>query len=273
MDAATRLDGQTALVTGATSGLGLEAARQLAGLGARVLVHGRSADRAAVAADDVAAHGDAAPVWGDFGCFSEVRALAGQVTAATDTVDVLINNAGVFMTERRDTVDGHELSFQVNHLSAFLLTHLLLDSVRAAAHGRVITVSSVAHFRGDLDLDDLEYRAKPFDGYGAYAATKLANVLFAQDLAERLMCLPPTSNVVHPGTVDTKLLRTGFPGAAGSPVALGAAGLVYLASSPDVATITGAYFVEKRRAHPSPKTRDPEVRRKLWDASARMVGL
>jgi len=249
-------------------------ARQLAGLGARVLVHGRSQARAREAAADVAAHGSAEPVWGDFERFSEVRELADQVTTtAAAGIDVLVNNAGIFTTERRETTDGHELSFQVNHLSTFLLTNLLLDAVRAAPGGRMITVSSVAHFRGDIDVDDLDHRLRPFDGYAAYAAGKLANVLFALELAERLMCMPPTSNAMHPGTLATKLLVTGFPSAEGAPVAVGAAGPVYLATSPDVATITGAYFVEKRRAHSSPKTRDPELRRALWERSESLVGL
>jgi len=273
METTTRLDGQTALVTGATSGLGLEVARQLAGLGARVLVHGRSQERAEAAAADVAAHGSAEPVWADFERFSEVRRLADQVTGTASRIDVLVNNAGIFATERHETTDGHELSFQVNHLSTFLLTNLLLDAVRAAPHGRMITVSSAAHFRGDIDVDDLDRRARPFDGHAAYASGKLANVLFALELAERLMCMPPTSNAVHPGTLETKLLAIGFPSAQGSPVAMGAAGPVYLATSPDAATVTGAYFVEKRRAHSSPKTRDPELRRALWERSESLVGL
>jgi len=224
------------------------------------------------AVNDVSAYGLAEPVWGDFEVLSAVRDVADQVAESTHALDILVNNAGVFMNERRETADGHEVTFQVNHLATFLLTNLLLGRVRAAVAGRMITVTSVAHFRGELDLDDLDHRTG-FHGYGAYAASKLANVLFAQELAERLMCMPPTSNAVHPGTVDTKLLHAGFPGAIGSSLAAGASGPVYLATSPDVANVTGAYFVEKRRAHPSPRTRDKDLQAKLWEISERMVGL
>ncbi len=266
------LQSTTALVTGATSGIGLETARQLAGLGARVLVHGRSRQTASVAAQDVLRHGDAEPVWGDLGSFDEVRTLASQITEKTDEIDVLVNNAGVFMTERTETVDGHEMTLQVNHLSMFLLATELLPLVCAARACRILTVSSVAHFRGDLDFDDLEHR-RDYTGFSAYANTKLYNVLFAQELAERLRCEAATSNVLHPGTIATKLLKAGFPSAEGGPLADGAAALVYLATSPVVADITGAYFVDKRQAHPSPKTRDPEVRHRFWDESEQLLGL
>ena len=263
---------KTALVTGATSGIGLETARQLAGLGARVLVHGRSQQTASDAAADVLRHGDAEPVWGDFGSFDEVRALARQVAEKTDEIDVLVNNAGVFMSERTQTVDGHETTLQVNHLSTLLLTAELLPLVCAARASRVITVSSVAHFRGNLDFEDLEHR-RDYSGFAAYADTKLYNVLFAQALAERLKCEAATSNVLHPGTIATKLLKAGFPFSEGGSLADGATTLVYLAVSPVVADVTGAYFVDKRQAHPSPKADDPALRRRLWNVSEQMVGL
>jgi NAD(P)-dependent dehydrogenase (short-subunit alcohol dehydrogenase family) len=176
------------------------------------------------------------------------------------------------MGERVETVDGHETTLQVNHLSMFLLTHELLPLVCAARAARVLTVSSVTHFRGVIDFDDLEHR-RDYSGMAAYSDTKLYNVLFAQELAERLKCEAATSNVLHPGTVATKLLAAGFPAAEGAPLADGAATILYLAASPAVSDVTGAYFVDKRQAHASPKTRDPEVRRRLWDLSAEMVGV
>ncbi len=264
--------GSSALVTGATSGIGLEAARRLAASGFRVLVHGRSEARALGAVADVATHGTAEPVWGDFADLSQVAELAEQVAASSPSLDVLINNAGVFMSDRVETRDGHETTFQVNHLAPFLLTNLLLPRLCAAPQGRVITVSSVAHFRGSPELDDLDHRVG-FEGYPAYADSKLHNVLFAQELSARLFCDAATSNALHPGTVETKLLAAGFPDSTGSSLAEGAATPVYLATSDEVTHVTGAYFVGHRQAHASPKTRDPQLRRRLWEISSELVGL
>jgi len=262
----------TTLVTGSTSGIGLETARQLAAMGGRVLVHGRTERKALDAVADVRAHGAAEPVWGDFEDLSQVRRLADQIARLAPSLDVLINNAGVFRAERTETVDGHEVTFQVNHLAPFLLTNLLLPQVCAARQGRVVTVSSVAHFRGSPGLDDLDHRSG-YDGYSAYADSKLHNVLFARELAERLCCDPATSNSLHPGTINTKLLASGFPSASGSSLAHGAATLVYVATSDEVARVTGAYFVGKRPAHPSPLTDDPDLRARLWETTSELVGL
>lgn len=262
----------TMLVTGATSGIGLETARRLAAGGSRVLVHGRSERTATLAANDVSTHGTAEPVWGDFSVFAQVRELADQVAATARALDALINNAGVYQHERTETADGHETTFQVNHLSPFLLTNLLVERLCDATQGRVVTVSSVAHFRGSVSLDDLDHRSG-FDGYEAYADTKLHNVLFAQELSDRLKCAATTSNALHPGTVATKLLASGFPSASGSSPADGADSSVYLATASEVAHTTGSYFVGRRQAHASPKTRDAELRARLWDISAELVGL
>lgn len=263
---------RTALVTGATSGIGLETAKQLAGLGIRVLVHGRDKAKATSTAAEVSAHGDAIAVWGDFESFSEVRDLAAQVLGTVHALDILVNNAGIFEPELRLTSDGHEASFQVNHLSTFLLTNLLIDSVRNAEAGRVLTMSSIAHFRGQIVLD-APNGPSGYDGHDAYAASKLANVLFAQELAERFSSIPPTSNALHPGTLSTKLLERGFPGASGSPVSLGVEAVVHVVTAAEVAAVTGSYFVGKHQAQPSPKTRDTALRARLWEMSERIVGL
>lgn len=263
---------RTVLVTGATSGIGLETARQLASLGMHVLVHGRSAEKAHAATADVATHGAATAVWADFARLDDVRSLADQVLDATDTLDVLVNNAGVYMREFALTPDSHETTFQVNHLSPFLLTNLVLPAICDSPAGRVVTLSSVAHFRGAVDFDDLDHRAG-YDAYGAYAASKLENVLFAFELARRLQCEAVTSNVAHPGVVATKLLAAGFPTATGVSTAHGAATPVFLSASPEVEGVTGAYFVDRRRAHASPAAQDADVARRLWEVSCALLGL
>lgn len=267
-----RLDSKTVLITGASSGIGLETARGLAVLGASVLVHGRSAEKARAAVALVAECGLAHPVWGDFASLEAVRGLARQVNDATERLDVLVNNAGVFANAMTLTGDGHELTFQVNHLSTMLLTLQVLPALCAAEQGRIVTVTSVAHFKGAIDLDDLD-RRRPFDGYQTYADSKLANVMFGFELAERLKCRAVTSNVVHPGVVSTKLLAFGFPNAHGGSAAEGASTPIYLAAAPEVAGITGSYFVDRHEAHASPKARDAELRARLWEISTEMLGL
>lgn len=263
---------KTVLVTGATAGIGMQTARVLAREGLSVLVHGPEELQATKMAEEISRLGDARPVWGDFTRLDEVRQLADQVRAQTGVLDVLINNAGVFMRTFAETPDGHETMFQVNHLAPFLLTLLLTNEICASSQGRVITVASAMHFRGHIYFDDLENR-RAFDPHDAYSDTKLANVLFAYELAERLKCDGATSNAVHPGSVDTRLLHEAFPDARGVSLAEGARTPVYLATSPDVSLVTGAYFADCHVAHASPKTHDQELRTHLWGLSAEMVGV
>jgi NAD(P)-dependent dehydrogenase (short-subunit alcohol dehydrogenase family) len=198
------------LVTGATDGIGKATALELARRGARVIIHGRSVEKVARAKDDISRAASAAQVEtaiADLGSLDQVRALAGDLLARFDRLDGLIHNAGVFMNERKLSADGFELTFAVNHLAPFVLTRELLPLLRAS-HSRVITVASVAHNRGQIDFDDLN-AARGFDGYRAYAQSKLANVLFANELAERERDYL-TSNSLHPGVIGTKLLKAGF---------------------------------------------------------------
>jgi len=269
------MSGQTVLVTGATSGIGRETALQLARLGARVLVHGRTASSAetAIAAlmrDDP--HGRLDPVWGDLASLEEVHALAAQVEAATDSLHVLVNNAGVYMSERVLTGDGNETTFAVNHLAAHALTGRLLGLLTASAPARIITVSSVAHFRGTIPLDDPTY-ATGYDPQAAYADSKLANVLFAFEAAGRLAGTDVTSNTLHPGIVDTALLRAGFPERRGASPASGVSTIAYLATSPDVEDVTGRYFVNLHPAQPSPLALDHDLRERLWELSEDLTGV
>ena len=259
---------KTVLVTGATDGIGLETARQLAARGLRVLVHGRSAEKAAAVCRDIARCQPGASleaVAGDFARMAEVVALAREVAAKAPALDVLINNAGVQMKTRQVTADGFETTMAVNHLAPFLLTHHLLDAVKRAPAGRIVVVASMTH-AGGTDPDDF-VRARGYSGYGAYAASKLANVLFTLALARRLAGTPVTANSLHPGVIATKLLRTGF-GLGGAPVEQGARTSVYLATAPEVAKVTGRYFVDAREAAPSREGRDVALAERVWDASA-----
>jgi len=269
------MTGRTVLVTGATSGIGRETALQMAHAGARVLAHGRTEATASRAVADLAKHnvaGAIEPVWGDLASMAETHDLAAQVGRCTDQLHVLVNNAGVFMPERVLTVDGNETTFAVNHLAAHALTALLRKMLIASGPARVITVSSVAHFRGAVPLDDPTYAAG-YDPHTAYSDSKLCNVLFAFEAAGRLAGTDVTSNTLHPGIVDTALLRCGFPSRSGGSPAAGALGPVYLASSPEVEDVTGRYFVNLHPAQPSPASIDHDQRERLWELSEELTGV
>jgi NAD(P)-dependent dehydrogenase (short-subunit alcohol dehydrogenase family) len=262
------------LITGSTAGIGKETARQLAALGATVLVHGRSAARCQAVVEEIrAATGNPRVDYlaADLASQRQVRQMAGDFLARYDRLHVLINNAGVILLQRQVTEDGMEASFAVNHLAPFLLTNLLLDRLQQSAPARIVNVSSMAHYDARIDLDDLQ-SARRYNGVVAYKAAKLGNVLFTLELAERLQGSGITANCLHPGVVTTKLLDTGW-GWTGIPVSQGAVLPVYLASSPDVASVTGKYFERIAPEPASPKAYDPQLRRKFWDASAALVGL
>ena len=263
---------KTALVTGSTDGIGRETARQLLERGLHVLVHGRSQRKASQYAEQLARGQQgsrATPVWGDLSSMEQVAALARQVREQSPALDVLINNAGVFERSRHLTPDGFEMTMAVNHFAPFLLTRLLLPAVAAAPAGRVVTVSSIAHQSGSLDLDDLTF-AHGYDGYEAYATSKLANILFTRSLARRLADTPVTANALHPGVIDTKLLHAGF-NMRGASVQQGARTSVYLALSDEVAGVSGKYFIDCRDATPSRLARDARVAEALWAESERLL--
>lgn len=226
------------LITGANDGIGLETAKQLAALGWRVLVHARSEAKAAKAASAVGK--SAEPVWADLADLEQVVAMAGQVAKLIASLDVLVNNAGVYESERSLTKDGFERTMGVNHFSHMLLTLKLQPLLAKAKQARVITVSSVAHQGGGLDLDDLNME-RGWSAYGAYAASKLANVLFARELARRPGFGGMLSFSLHPGVIATKLLHKGF-GPGGAPLAGGAKTSVYCATAPGLESQQGGYF-------------------------------
>jgi NAD(P)-dependent dehydrogenase (short-subunit alcohol dehydrogenase family) len=273
--------GKTALLTGATSGIGRAAAVRLGEAGAHLLLTGRDESRGEDAVETVeAAGGSAAFIAADLATQEGVRGFAAAVRERIDTLDVLLHNAGVFHSERELTRDGIECTFAVNHLAPFLLTHELVGLL--PADGRIVVTSSEAHRRAHLH-DDLSL-ADSYSGMTAYAQSKLANVLFVRALASRLD--GPTANAVHPGVIPSSRLtrdsawlpRTVFsslrfvPGMTHS-IRQGGAPLAYLAAAPDVAEVTGAYFDRFERVSPSRAARDDEAARRLWQASVELTGV
>jgi len=280
-----RLDGKTALVTGATSGIGLEASVKLAALGARVVLVARDAAKGARAVAEVKQRSGAQSVallTCDFGAQAQVRALAAAFLAQESRLDILINNAGSVSDRRRVTVDGLEQTFAVNHLGYFLLTELLLELLRASAPARIVNVASVGHKRGDLDFANLQYEHGGYTTIKAYGRSKLANVLFTIELARRLEGKGVTVNCLHPGAVATAIWSRA-PWYARPILAVakqfmvkpeeGGARIVHLATSDEVAGKTGGYYEQYRAVTPAPLARDPALARTLWDVSARLVQL
>jgi NAD(P)-dependent dehydrogenase (short-subunit alcohol dehydrogenase family) len=283
------MQGKTVVVTGGNSGIGVETAEALARMGARVIVTARNADkgRAAVAGIVQRLGGDAQVqlVVFDLADLSSVRRGAEEILEQAPRLDVLVNNAGLVLSERHETVDGFEATFATNHLGPFLLTNLLLDRIKASTPARIVNVASTAHntARKGMPFDDLQ-STKRYRGMRVYGESKLANILFTLELARRLEGSGVTANSLHPGTV-----RTGY-GADGdargflafgikiaqpfflSP-AKGARTSIYLASSPEVAGVTGKYFVKCKERRPRRWAEDPEAAQRLWQVSAELVGL
>jgi NAD(P)-dependent dehydrogenase (short-subunit alcohol dehydrogenase family) len=281
--------GKTVVVTGANSGIGFETASALASMGARVLVTARNADkgRAAVAAitQRLQGEGQVQLVVFDLADLASVRRGAAEILEQASRLDVLVNNAGLVLSERAETVDGYEATFATNHLGPFLLTNLLLERITASAPSRVVNVSSTAHnaARKGIPFNDLQSTTH-YRGMRVYGQSKLANILFTLDLARRLEGSGVTANSLHPGTV-----RSGY-GAGGdargllafgikiaSPLFLspakGARTSVYLASSPEVEGVSGEYFVKGKPRTPRRWAQDPEAALRLWQVSEELVGL
>jgi len=280
-----RMEGKVCLVTGATSGIGEVTARELGRDGARVILHGRSPSSAEAARDRISKVAPGArieTITADLGSLEGVRTLAKEVLERWDRLDVLVNNAGAIQEKRRMTADGIEMTFGVNHLAPFLLTHLLLDRLRASAPARIVNVASAAHYRGHLDLDDVGAK-RSYQGWQQYCNSKLCNVLFTYELARRTEGSGVTVNSVHPGTVTTGFGRN-TPGifkflvTVAGPFMLtpekGARSMLRCVRAPELATVSGKYFhsdgTERRSSRQS---RDPEVQRRLWEISESMTGI
>lgn len=273
MDQTNRM---TILVTGATDGIGKQTARELVRRGHHVVVHGRHEARVKATCEELreAAAAEGAKVAGvtfDLASLTAVRAGAERVLAEHGALHVLLNNAGVFAHDRRVSADGFELTFAVNHLAHFLLTELLLPRLQASGPARVVNVSSQAHQGGRLDVSDLQM-TRGYTGFGAYAASKLANILHTNALAARLDAASVTANSLHPGVIGTKLLKEGW-GASGGTLEQGARTSVYVALEPKLAGVTGRYFSDSREARPSSAALDAKLAKDLEAASRKLVGL
>lgn len=285
MTAPGLMQGRTVLVTGGTGGIGRATADALAGLGARVGIVGRDLNRAQRVADEIRtpAGRDAVDVFvADLSSQAEVRRLAEAVLTTYRRLDVLVNNVGGYWAHRHITADGLEQTFALNHLAPFLLTNLLLERLKESRPSRVVTVSSGAQAMGRIDFEDLQGE-HGYNGQRAYNQSKLANVLFSYELARRTEGTGVTANALHPGVVATDFGREDAHGwmrvmlpfvhpFMKSPEK-GAATSVYLASSPEVAGVSGRYFIGARPRRSAPRSYDEQVARRLWDVSARLTGL
>lgn len=280
------MDGRTVLITGGNTGIGLETAVALARDGARVVFTTRDAQKGATALAEIRERSgsDTVDVMElDLARLSSVHEFADRFAGRHDDLDVLVNNAGLLLGSRRETVDGYEMTFQVNHLGPFLLTQLLRDPLVAGDDARVVNVASDAHkgARRGLDFDDLQ-STKKYRGYGVYSKSKLANILYTRELARRWNDTGVTANAVHPGFVASRFGRDGDSGKLTGwvfpllkPFALtpeqGAATQVYVASAPELAGITGGYWVKSAPATPSAAAQDDAAAARLWEISEQLV--
>lgn len=279
------MQGKICIVTGANSGIGKVTATELARRGATVVMACRSQARGAAAAVEIRQESgsDKVSVLAcDLSSSASVRQFAEAFRRQFDRLDVLVNNAGMYFYDRQKTAEGLEMTFAVNHLGHFLLTNLLLDLLKAGAPSRVVTVSSGAHTMGRLDLDDLQNAKGRFRGFSVYSESKLCNVLFTYELARQLAGTGVTANCLHPGFVRTNFGRNNgklstVVSYLVSPFALnvqaGAQTSIYLATAPEVAEVSGQYFVKSQPARSSAVSYDTALQRGLWAKSLVLAGL
>jgi retinol dehydrogenase-12 len=282
------LQGKIILVTGATSGIGRVTAATLAKMGATLYCVGRDPQRIQSTVADIQEKSNNPQVHGllaDLASFQQVRSLSEEVHQRTSRLDVLVNNAGAIFLSRKLSQDGIELTFALNHLAYFLLTSLLLDLLKATAseagEARIVNVSSAAHTGAHMHFDNLQFE-HGYGGMRVYGQSKLANILFTYELARRLAGSGVTANALHPGFVGSRFAtNNGLLAKIGMQVARiiaispeeGAQTSIYLASSPEVKGVTGKYFVKGQPVRSDPASYDEETARRLWEISAKMVGL
>ncbi|MBR0860354.1 SDR family NAD(P)-dependent oxidoreductase [Bradyrhizobium liaoningense] len=271
-----KMKGKTVLITGSTDGVGRYVARRLAEEGARVLIHGRDATRAKAVSDEILKAGGVAPTFyqADLSSMSGTRALAEAVKRDHQRLDVLVSNAGIGSQndgpQRQVSADGHELRFAVNYLAGFLLVHLLLPLLKAAAPSRIVNVASLGQH--PIDFEDVMI-AKGYSGSRAYAQSKLSQIMFTIDLAEELQGTGVTVNALHPATyMNTTMVRAGGITPM-STVEQGGAAILHLVEGDDVADKSGAFFNGMNEAHANPQAYDAEARKRLRALSLELTGL
>jgi NAD(P)-dependent dehydrogenase (short-subunit alcohol dehydrogenase family) len=278
------LAGRTIVVTGGTGGLGFYSALALAAMQARLILIGRDSVRGEAALGYIRRQSPGAAVeihYADLSRLDEVRRIAATLNDRLDRIDVLLNNAGGIFNRREVTPDGIERTFALNHMGYFLLTQHVWDKVVRSAPARIVNVASEAHRGARLDFADLQ-TSRRYSGWKAYRRSKLCNILFTGELARRLAGTGVTANCVHPGFCATNIgnntdrwYRRGvrlFKWLFAIPPEQGARTLIYAASAPELANVTGGYFIDCRPATPSPEAQDEESARRLWEESARIAG-
>ena len=280
--AQVNLHGKTALVTGATRGMGKEAATALAMADAEVVLVSRNRALCESAAEEIrrdTGNQNVSYLIADLSSQADVRRVAAEFLASGQSLHILLNNAGALFPRFQESADGIEMTWALNHLGYFLLTNLLLDRIRDSAPARIVNVASAAHRRArGLKFDDLEFR-RHYWGYEAYSQSKLANILFTRELARRLRGSTVTVNALHPGFVASNFGRSGFIYTAALSlmrpfqvsVAEGARTAIYLCTAPEVAAISGEYFVDCKIAEPSKYAMDGAAAQRLWEISERYV--
>lgn len=284
-DGARDMKGKTVVVTGATSGIGRVATERLAALGARLVLVGRNRAKGAAFLGNLRADHPGIDVqihYADLSSLTEILRLAPALLAAAPRIDVLLNNAGAIFNRRETTEDGLERTFALNHMGYFLLTNLLLDRLAASAPSRIVSVASEAHRGVSLDFDDLQMQ-RGYGGWLAYRRSKLANILFTRALAKRIAGTGITANCLHPGFVATEFgdnnrgmfraalnLAKRFMAIAPEQ---GGETSVFLASSPEMAGVSGEYFDKCKPRAPSAAALDDQAAERLWRESAGLAGL
>jgi NAD(P)-dependent dehydrogenase (short-subunit alcohol dehydrogenase family) len=278
--------GRTCLVTGANSGIGKETALGLARMGARVVLVCRNQQKGESALADIqrqtgSSHLDL--LIADMSSFGSVRGLAERVQQLYPQLDVLINNAGAAVRRRTLSADGIEMTVAGNYLGAALLTFLLLDLLKSSAPSRIVNVSSEAQRNSRLDLNDLQFEKRKYNPLAAYGQSKLLMNAFTFELARRLQGTGVTANCLHPGVVATNIWPADAPWFVKLLVGVmkpfmlnskqGAKVSLYLATSPDVANVSGQYFVKSRPANSNPLSRDPKVMPAIWQWTKKMIGV
>jgi NAD(P)-dependent dehydrogenase (short-subunit alcohol dehydrogenase family) len=277
------MQGKVVVITGGTSGIGKVAALKLAQIGARLVIVARDRTRGEATLEQLrqirpdvrhAVH------YADLSVLAEMKRVAQDIAAAEPRIDVLINNAGAIFQRRELTPDGLERTFATNHVSYFVMTHFLRDRLIASAPARVVNTSSDAHRSGKLNFEDLQAE-RSYSGFAVYGRSKLCNILFTRELSRRLAGTGVTANCLHPGFVATR-----FGDDAGGPLAAmfrvakktfaiapeaGADTMVFLASSPGVANVSGEYFYKRRPKTPTQDARDDAAAKRLWDETARLL--